>query len=133
MSLEAWGDEGLTGPDGYVTDEIHQEAVDENKEALRLILQTHSQLGIVKDTVSHLEDERAMKEIDLLRKRLEEWLEFHTPKQPGESLDVAIAREGKDPTFPDNDWLCEYCGDPDNDTPSTHNENICENCFLVWQ
>ena len=25
MSLEAWGDEGLDGPDGYVTDERAQE------------------------------------------------------------------------------------------------------------
>lgn len=47
MSLEAWGDEGLDGPDGYVTDERAQEMINEATEELRaglkesLKLQSH--------------------------------------------------------------------------------------------
>lgn len=35
MSLEAWGDEGLVGPDGYVTDERAEEMVAEATTELR--------------------------------------------------------------------------------------------------
>ena len=102
MSLEAWGDEGDTGMDGYVTDEIHQEAVDEGKEALRLLLQVRHHIRVAAGILGR--GDRADTQMNLQHTYgiITAWLKYHTPLQPNESLEVAIAREGKDLTFGEN-------------------------------
>ena len=37
MSLEAWGDEGDVGPEGYVTEELYDELKDTLREAIKLL------------------------------------------------------------------------------------------------
>lgn len=81
MSQEVWFEEGGTGIDGYVAEEFYEELKEEHRAALEMLFEVY----------------KAWTDNPTVRQAIKAWLEYHTPKYSGETLDKAfqrIAREG---------------------------------------
>ena len=91
MSIEAWGDEGASAPEGYVSEDSYMEAVTAEY-AARVMLA--GMLDCTSNMIGSCGNVLHREQAAELCKKVEEWLDKNTPKYfAGQSWRDAMARE----------------------------------------